>query len=387
MLRRSSFHLRALLPSGGHGGRPPSNPRGGKRPSALAAGAAALALLTPALACGPAGDGASRGGSGEGAGDPDALPGRVLFPDVGSFTGLPERPEGTANSGFWDRWGDGRAEMSGYRITLPRYGEERDGTLVLVYVTEPHDRRRWIKDDDAPEPHRVNVMKLNAALTFQTGIYPYSVLTSVFSPVDDWGRAERFQPAKVVLDAQEWCGSYRHQLWPGPAGLRSLRLSYFASEGERLREMEVPEGTLYEDGLLIQLRELDGPFAGGGDWEGWIVPGLWRMRAGHGKVEPVRATITRDSATWEDTPTTRFVLEYGDYRRTFHVERAEPRRVLAWTTSEGTRAALIRTERLAYWRLNAEGDEELLERLGLDPAATGSPSYGAPCPDPGDATP
>src|SRR5439155_6663326 len=37
---------------------------------------------------------------------------------------------------FWSYWGDGKAELDGYALVEPRYGEPRDGTAVLIYVTE-----------------------------------------------------------------------------------------------------------------------------------------------------------------------------------------------------------------------------------------------------------
>lgn len=324
---------------------------------------ALLALTTLALACGPATDGFGGGTA--------ATP--ALVGDAAAFTGVEGSPEATASSRFWDHWGDGRAELSSYRVTLSRYGEHREGELVLIYVTEPHDRRTWIKDDDAESPHRVEVLKLNASWKFLTGIYPYSVMTSVFSPVDDWG-GERFRPVKIALSVQEWCGNYVHQLWTGPGALRELRVSYFAGQGERLETRGVPPGTLYEDGLLTQLRELDGAFAGGGDWEGRIVPSLWNVRRGLAPAEPVPATITRrDSVAPDDRRITRFTLRYGDYSRTYDVEAAEPRRILGWTTTAGDTVELAETRRLPYWRLNDRDGVRYRSELGLDTASSGRP--------------
>jgi hypothetical protein len=323
-----------------------------------------------AAGCGP-GDPPS--GSGEGS---------PLLPDLQRFSGLPDAPRGPASSPFWEHWGDGRAELSGYRITVPRYGAPREGELTLIYVTEPHDRRTWIKDDAAAPPHRVEVLKLIRSFHYLTGIYPYSVFSSVFSPVDRWGD-ERFRPVRIHLDVQEWCGSVSHRVWPGPDRLRSLRLSYFASEGETLGEVPLPPGTLFEDALMIQLRELDGPFLDGGDWEGWLVPELWRLRTGHGPVEAVPATLVRSEALRDGIPVTRFVLETEGYQRTVDVEVAAPRRILGWETSHGEVAELLSSERLAYWRMNRPGDEEMREGLGLDPRGVLPPGVGGACPDPG----
>ena len=293
---------------------------------------------------------------------------RPLFGDMEALAQLPDQPAASASSEFWEWWGDGRGELSGYRMTLERYGEPREAELALIYVTEPHDRRTWIKDDNVTAPDRIEVLKLNRNAAFLTGSYPYAVMTSVFAPVDRY-RAEAFSPVRIVHQAQEWCGAYSHLMWPGRDRFRSLRLSYFAQHGERVREVGVPAGTLYEDALLVQLRELDGPFADGGDWEGMLVPELWRVRSGHGSADPAPATITREEGVREmsggEVPVTRFTLESEGYLRVYEVERAAPRRILGWTTSTGEEAEILATERLAYWELNALGDETVREALGL----------------------
>ncbi len=303
----------------------------------------------------------------------------AFLTDLAAFTGLPRAPRGGASEAFWAHWGDGRAELSGYRATVTRYGAPREAELSLVYVTEPHDRRTWIKDDRAEGANRVEVLKLLRSEHFLTGIYPYSVMTGVFAPVEDWG-VERFHPVRLNLDVQEWCGSVAERLWPGPGRVRALRLSYFDWEGETYTELDIPQGTVFEDALLVQLRELDGPFAGGGDWEGWLHPELWRLRSRGADREPIRATITRDEGERAGVPITRFRLEAGDYWRVYEVERASPRRVLAWETSTGDTAELLSTERLAYWSLNAPGDERYRAELGLSPFGLLPPgNVGAAC--------
>lgn len=284
----------------------------------------------------------------------------------GSFADLPDQPEAGASSNFWDHWGDGKAELSGYRGEISRYGELRPATAVLVYVTEPHDRRTWVKDDSVSEPHRVSVLKLNRTLKFQTGTYPYSVMTSVFSPVADWER-QRFQPTKITMTSQEWCGNLFSGIWPGPeTTLHELR-SYFGSEGDQTRRISTASGTLYQDALPIQLRELDGAFAEGRDWSGSIVPSLWHARKRHVDLEPVEATIERSEATLDGTPVTRFVLEYRDVDITYDIEREFPRRLLRWKHSDGSHLRLLKSTRLPYWKLNKPGDETFRKELGLEP--------------------
>jgi hypothetical protein len=273
---------------------------------------------------------------------------------------FPEKPVKRVSADFARQWFDGNAELSSYKTITPRYGALREAELVLIYVTEPLDRRTWIKDDDAREPERVTVLKLNESLKFVTGLYPYSVLTSVFAPVDDWG-SERFSPVKATLTCQEWCGHVFEGFWPGRDRFQHRVISYFASEGEKTESVSTPEGALYEDGLLIQFRELDGPFAQGGDWKGALVPALWRVRRAHVPPKAVEATIKRS----EQDGTTRFVLDAGDYRRTIDVEKAPPHHVVGWTTSDGESARLVKSARLAYWKMNGPGNEAKREEIGL----------------------
>ncbi len=276
------------------------------------------------------------------------------------------RPAASASSAFWSVWGDGKAELSGYAIATNRYGALREGRVVLIYVTEPMDRRVWIKDDagDVPDAFRLNVLKLNNVLKFQTGIYPYSVMTSTYAPVDAYG-PERFAPAKIAMTAQEWCGSVYQRILPSASGLASEVRSYFHADGDRDATVSAPAGTLYEDALLVQLRELDGPFASGKDWSGSIVPSLWAVRKNHGTLEPVPATIRRETATRDGARVNRFTLAYGKTSTVYDVETAAPHRVLGWKSSDGEEAHILKTARLPYWQLHGPGDEKYLKQIGM----------------------
>lgn len=105
---------------------------------------------------------------------------------------------------FYAHWGDGKAEISSYRVVQPRYGELREGYGVMVFVTEDINRKSLIKvESPTPEQERVYVLKLNNVLKFTTGIYDYSVMTSVFSAVEGATGAGPFELCKITLSAQE----------------------------------------------------------------------------------------------------------------------------------------------------------------------------------------
>src|SRR5437868_2578401 len=112
--------------------------------------------------------------------------------------------------GAW--WHDGRAELDGYRLVVQRYGHPRAGQGVLVYVTEPFSIRSRVKvDDPARHPNDTwDVLKLNAVRDFQTGIYDYNTMVSMFVRSDD------LVPVKVSFSSAEWCGHVYEELRVDP---------------------------------------------------------------------------------------------------------------------------------------------------------------------------
>ncbi|MEL6639199.1 MAG: septum formation inhibitor Maf, partial [Bacteroidota bacterium] len=115
------------------------------------------------------------------------------------------------NKQFDEYWYRGEAELNSYRLEQARYGEIHEGEAVLVFVTEPFSRTKQVKLDDpglTPQD-RVSVMKLNLTKKFYTGVYPYSIMQSTFTPID-W---ETFPNSlKVSTSTQEWCGHTFTQL-------------------------------------------------------------------------------------------------------------------------------------------------------------------------------
>src|SRR6187200_267043 len=53
---------------------------------------------------------------------------------------------------FWKHWGDGKAELDGYALTQPRYGQLRQGTAVLVFVTDDFSDSARVKADPGKHP-------------------------------------------------------------------------------------------------------------------------------------------------------------------------------------------------------------------------------------------
>src|SRR5260221_12341644 len=74
---------------------------------------------------------------------------------------------------FWKTWGDGQAELAGYDLAYPRYGQLRNGVAVTIFVSETFSNQLRVKADEGKHPvsDQYPVMKLNLIQDFQTGIY------------------------------------------------------------------------------------------------------------------------------------------------------------------------------------------------------------------------
>ncbi len=271
---------------------------------------------------------------------------------------------------FWAHWGDGRAELSGYRLTQPRYGSLRKGTAVLIFVTEEFSESARVKADPGRHPPTdvFPVLKLNAVRAFQTGIYDYNVMTSTFARV-----APGWPLAKVSFSSQEWCGHVYHQLLPRPGGVAGTWHSYFDGEADGSEQLTLPEDGVFEDALPILLRGLRGDYLAPGESRTLsLLPSLLSARLEHKPLAFVRAKLTRDAqSTRVRVPAGTFeVFTYtlvpeGRPTLTFAIETQYPHRLIRWTSDQGEEGALLKSTRLAYWKLNGPEGEQHLREIGL----------------------
>jgi hypothetical protein len=273
---------------------------------------------------------------------------------------------------FWAHWGDGKAELNGYRLTQPRYGAPRAGSAVLIFVTEDFSDSQRVKAD--PGRHPVTdvypVLKLNVVRDFQTGIYDYNTMTSVFARV-----SAGWPITKVSFSSQEWCGHVWHQIAPRAGKLEGLFHSYFDGEADGQDDLTMPKDGIFEDALPIRLRGWNGTYLKAG--ESRIVPflpSLFVSRMVHKPLAWGKATIMRAAATSEvKVPAGTFqavtwtVAIEGGVKSTYVFEAAPPYRLLRWSSDAGEDAVLLGSSRQSYWKMNAPGGEKYLRELGLKP--------------------
>lgn len=279
-------------------------------------------------------------------------------------------------SEFYEHWGDGRAEVSSYTVVQSRYGELRDGYGVLVFVTEDIDRNTLIKVESQREPEsRIYTLKLNNVLKFTTGIYDYSVMTSVFSAVESAG-GKPFEVRKITLSAQEWCGHVFEEVrFDDDGRIRGDLNSYFEREGKQQYQLDIADRSRFqsEDHLLIAIRELMGPLMGAGEHRAiTLLPSLWHFRVRHAPRALVEASLSKGEAevlTVAGEPMEAIAWRWhavdAEIDKTVWVETAQPHRILAWKDAVGGRGELLKTVRLPYWQLHANADLVYRDSLGL----------------------
>ena len=60
----------------------------------------------------------------------------------------PKKPAFKPSKDFYDYWYGGKAEISSYKLEQARYGEMREGSAVLVFVTEDFLPDEQVKADN-----------------------------------------------------------------------------------------------------------------------------------------------------------------------------------------------------------------------------------------------
>nr|WP_240961636.1 septum formation inhibitor Maf [Nonlabens sp. Ci31] len=259
---------------------------------------------------------------------------------------------------FKDYWFNGTAEISSYELSQARYGEMREGTAVMIFVTEPFDKKDQIKADQTKKTNRP-VLKLNATRDFNTGIYPYSIMSSTFLPLDKKDNA-----IKIATSIQEWCGHTYMQLNQDGNQYDVMLHSYFQSEGNTAFEVD---NVITENQLAAQLR-LDPKEMPVGEIQ--MIPSTEYLRLKHVETKPYDAVAKLS----ETTDGYLYSVKFTELGRTiaFKTEKEFPYRILSWMDRYKDGAApmvstgtLQKTIKTPYWKQNANKDAVRRDSLGL----------------------
>lgn len=265
---------------------------------------------------------------------------------------------------FKEYWYQGKAELTRYVLDQARYGEIHKGEAVLIFVTEPFLRDKQVKLDYGSNPNALSVLKLNFVRKFYTGVYPYSILTSVFTPVD----YQKQRTLKVSSTTQEWCGHTYSQLNLQKNQFHAMFHSYFQDEADQ--DFRLNSAWL-EDELWTRIRLAPETLPTG---ELEIIPSLQFSRLRHTplKVEKAVAnqTVKKDRNI--------YTVEYKGLPRKLEIqfEKTFPYAILEWSeTYPGgfdqnakmltTRGVRTNSILLDYWNKHGVEDAGYRKQLGL----------------------
>lgn len=273
---------------------------------------------------------------------------------------------------FGRYWYQGLAELSRYKLEQARYGENHPGEAVLIYVTEDFRGDKQIKYEGGERAGVFSALKLNAYRRFYTGVYPYTLMTSVYGPADG-GAA-----LKVVNTVQEWCGQTFTQLNRREGEVEGVLRSYFQSEGDQ--QLSLPASAMYEEDVWLKARIKPESLPVG---ELELIPAPHALRLQHQPMRSYKAMasveVVAGSELGGQVEQLVYTVRYEGLARSLrlYVERAFPHGILAFeeaTTSEikqATPAQLTRARRtqvmlLDYWARHGAGDGAYREALGLE---------------------
>lgn len=267
-------------------------------------------------------------------------------------------PERELTRDFREYWFAGEAEITSFNLEQSRYGEPRPGTAVLIFVTEDFLPGKQVKAD-APNKKNIPVLKLNSTKNFTTGIYPYSIMQSIFYPLEGNSHA-----VKVAASIQEWCGQVYMQL-NNRNSFKITSHSYF--EGEADEELILPK-THLENEVWTQLR-IDPDLLPAGEIK--MIPSLEFIRLAHIDMAAYNAT----AEFYQDSGAAVYQISYPELGRSLQIRYQNffPYKILGWEetwridneefTTKATKMEEIKTD---YWNKNSNKHLPLRDKLNLN---------------------
>ena len=153
---------------------------------------------------------------------------------------------------FAQYWFEQGAEIATYQVTYNRYAQKRKAKEVFVFVTEDFNRSKQVKADrQTKDKNVVPILKLNRIMRFTTGIYDYSLMSSVFSAYNREDKSYQ-DTLKLTTSLQDWCGQSFIQINKKGGQFHNRHFSYFEKIGDKKRVY--PKGAILEDSLWTWLR-------------------------------------------------------------------------------------------------------------------------------------
>ncbi len=261
------------------------------------------------------------------------------------------------HANFNDYWYAGKAEITSYTLSQARYGDVYEGTAVTIFVTEDFLPKKQVKADYS-DKNNIPVLKLNSTKKFTTGIYPYSVMTSTFTPINNNQNA-----LKISLSSQEWCGNTFVQL-NNRVNYQVQFFSYFETNSDRkITLKKLPLENDFWTKLRINPKSIKT-----GRYQ--VIPSMEFLALNHQKIKEYDAEVS----LIEKGDFIYFSVFYPSLKRKLSIQVTSvfPYTIEGWeeiTNNRGkkltSRATKIKTIQSAYWAKNGVTDTKERKELGL----------------------
>ena len=268
-------------------------------------------------------------------------------------------------------WYQGLGELNVYDMEQNRYQGIHPGEALLVFVSEDFLTDKQVKNDRYQNPNTTPILKTNAIIRFTTGIYDYSLMTSVFTPVKT---AEFSHTLKVTNTGQDWCGQVYSQLNLKDNTYQYLLHSYFEAEADQTGEVAV---TLLEDEIFNRIRM------------GWqhlptgsltVVPSANFLRLRHQTIKAFPATLSLsayEGTDFKGTDLKVYTVSFPDLQRRVEIvfQAQPPYYIEGWVDTypsafdgqlRSTKARRKTTVLEKYWEENANSSVNAAKRAALE---------------------
>ena len=279
-------------------------------------------------------------------------------------------PANAVTIGLDKYWYQGKAEVTRYTLQQHRYRDLHPGEAILIQVTEDFLTDKQVKNDNYQSSNSTGVLKTNLIRRFTTGLYDYSIMTSVFTPTD----ANRYpQTLKATTSTQDWCGQTFMQVnWRDNQYQTQIR-SYFENEADE--QFAVPYALL-EDELFNRIRINPDALPVGNIQ---ILPSLHIARLLHKRFQPENATAILQNYqgnTFKGEVLRSYRVNFPTTSRTLEIvfENKAPYPIVGWTDSypgfdgqtRTTVAKRTNTQLTPYWQQNSAADAAKRKALGVE---------------------
>lgn len=280
-------------------------------------------------------------------------------------------PFANTTQGLDKYWYQGKGELNTYRLEQNRYQGIHPGQALLIFVSEDFLTDKQVKNDRYQNPNSTKVLKTNAITRFTTGIYDYSIMSSVFTPANT---REFPRTLKVAHSSQDWCGQTYAQINLQEGGQYQEQLrSYFENEADQTNSAQADA---LEDELLNRIRMSYRDLPTG---ELQLIPSMTFLRLRHRPYAAVTATASLedysgDEFSGEDLKV--YQIYYPSLQRTveYVFSAVAPYYIEGWVDSypsafdgvvRSTKAFRQETRLEAYWQQNSNSPGLLEKRADL----------------------